>query len=183
VNSVELQDIETTTPVFPRLHHVGVVMPYVARAISLMELLGLSESYRGYVERYEALCIFTERNGASPLEFVVPTGGQLAKFNRGAGGIHHVAVEVDSIDAVAEELASRGMSLLETSPVRGAGDFVCNFLSPAYTGGVIVEFIESMPAGEGRDAAAYVDGALRIATGMREGNSRISDTNGRKGRK
>lgn len=125
-------------------------MPSVTRAINLMELLGLSESYRGYVEQYEALCIFTDGNGASPIELVVPSGGQLAKFNRGAGGLHHIAVEVEGIDAVTGELGRRGISLLESSPVRGAGDFLCNFLSPAYTGGVIVEFIETLPAGGAR---------------------------------
>ncbi|MGO9906008.1 MAG: hypothetical protein ACLPY3_09835, partial [Solirubrobacteraceae bacterium] len=83
-----------------------------------------------------------------------------------AGGLHHIAVEVEGIDAVTGELGRRGISLLESSPVRGAGDFLCNFLSPAYTGGVIVEFIETLPAGEGRDAAATVDSALRIAAGM-----------------
>lgn len=48
-----------------RVHHVGVVMPLIERATTLMELLGLAESYRGYVERYEAPCIFTEGNGSS----------------------------------------------------------------------------------------------------------------------
>jgi methylmalonyl-CoA/ethylmalonyl-CoA epimerase len=130
-------------PSSPRVHHVGVVMPSVARATELMALLGLTESYRGYVERYEALCIFTEGNGGSPIEFVVPSGGPLAKFNHGAGGLHHVAIEVDSLDAVTGDLAARGVSLLEASAVPGAGDFLCNFLSPGYTGGVIVEFIET----------------------------------------
>ena len=135
---------------FPRLHHVGIVMPSLERATELIELLGLAESYRGYVERYAATCIFTEGNGGSPIEFVVPSGGQLAKFNHGAGGLHHVAVEVDSLDAVTGDLATRGMSLLETSAVRGAGNFLCNFLSPGYTGGVIVELIETPVAKEER---------------------------------
>ena len=138
----------------PRVHHVGVVVPSIERATALMELLGLAESYRGYVERYEATCIFTQGNGSSPIEFVVPDGGQLAKFNRGAGGLHHVAVEVESLDALAAQFAQRGIALLETSPVPGAGNFLCNFLSPGYTGGVIVEFIQSAPTAEERRNSA-----------------------------
>jgi hypothetical protein len=112
----------------------------------MMELLSLTESYRGHVETYEATCIFTAGNGGSPIEFVVPDGGPLAKFNRGAGGLHHVAIEVESLKTVGSELARSGMSLLETSPVQGAGDFMCNFLSPGYTRGVMVEYVERVPA-------------------------------------
>jgi methylmalonyl-CoA/ethylmalonyl-CoA epimerase len=141
---------------FPRLHHVGIVMPSIGRATELIELLGLTESYRGYVERYEATCIFTEGNGGSPIEFVVPSGGTLAKFNHGTGGLHHVALEVDSLDATTGDLATRGMSLLEATAVPGAGDFLCNFLSPGYTGGVIVEFVETPPAPRVRPRGANV---------------------------
>jgi methylmalonyl-CoA/ethylmalonyl-CoA epimerase len=128
----------------PRLHHVGIVVPSDEQAQALMALLGLEEAYRGFVASYAATCIFTAGNGGSPIEFVVPDGGVLAKFNRGVGGIHHVALAVDSLDRVTRDLAERGVKLLEAEPVRGAGNFVCNFLPPAQTRGVIVEFIEEL---------------------------------------
>jgi methylmalonyl-CoA/ethylmalonyl-CoA epimerase len=109
-----------------------------------MELLGLEEDYRGFVGAYSATCIFTRGNGRSQIEFVVPDGGTLAKFNRGVGGLHHVALTVRSISDVATELSTMGISLLEPEPVRGAGDFLCNFLPPAHTRGLIVEFIEEL---------------------------------------
>ena len=80
----------------------------------------------------------------------MPDGGQLAKFHRGVGGLHHVAVEVDSLDALPGQFGQRGIDLLETSPVPGAGNFLCNLVSPGYTGGVIVEFIQSAPIAEER---------------------------------
>jgi hypothetical protein len=110
----------------------------------MMQLLGLQEDYRGYVEAYQATCIFTARNGASPLELVVPSGGHLSGFNRGAGGLHHIALTVPSLAEKTTELASQGVKLLEPEPVRGAGPFLCNFLSPAYTRSFIVEFIEEL---------------------------------------
>jgi catechol 2,3-dioxygenase-like lactoylglutathione lyase family enzyme len=96
------------------------------------------------VAPYEATCIFTVGNGGSQIELVVPEEGPLAKFNRGAGGLHHVALTVASISEVARELDERGIKLLETEPIRGAGNFLCNFLPPAATRGVIVEFIEEL---------------------------------------
>ena len=68
------------------LHHIGIVQSCEDDVVALMSLLGLEEDYRGFVPQWSALCIFTKSNGASPIEFVVPDGGPLAKFNKGAGG-------------------------------------------------------------------------------------------------
>jgi methylmalonyl-CoA/ethylmalonyl-CoA epimerase len=132
------------TPTPTRLHHVGIVVPSDERAAELMALLHLEESHRGYVEEYSATCIFTKGNGGSMVEFVVPTGGTLTRFNRGVGGLHHVAFVVDDLRDLARELSEQETDLLEAEPVQGAGDFLCNFLPPAKTRGVIVEFIQEL---------------------------------------
>jgi catechol 2,3-dioxygenase-like lactoylglutathione lyase family enzyme len=126
------------------LHHVGVVVPSEQQARDMMRLLGLREAERGFVEQYRSLCVFTEGKGSSPIEFVIPDGGPLTEFNRGIGGLHHVALEVDSLAELTAELGAQGISLLESEPVRGAGQFMCNFLDPVYTRGLIVEFVEPL---------------------------------------
>jgi methylmalonyl-CoA/ethylmalonyl-CoA epimerase len=130
----------------PRLHHVGIVVPSEEQAGELMNLLGLREQGRGFVEHYQSLCIFTDGNGGSPLELVVPAGGRLTEFNRGVGGLHHIALTVESLAGLAAEMAEQGIELLEPEPVRGAGNFLCNFLPPVYTRGLTVEFVEELPA-------------------------------------
>ena len=125
------------------LHHVGIVQPSEADAQALMSLLGLEEDYRGFVPQWSALCIFTKAGaGGSPIEFVVPDGGPLERFNKGAGGLHHIALQVPSLDALAKALGGEGMRLLEDTHVKGAGPFLCNFLSPVYTRGITIEFVE-----------------------------------------
>jgi methylmalonyl-CoA/ethylmalonyl-CoA epimerase len=124
------------------LHHVGIVQPSEEDALALMSLLGLEEDYRGFVPQWSALCIFTKASGASPIEFVIPDGGPLERFNKGAGGLHHIALQVPSLDELAAALETEGMKLLEPEPVKGAGDFLCNFLSPIYTRGITIEFVE-----------------------------------------
>lgn len=126
----------------PPLHHVGIVQPDEETAVALMALLGLSETSRGFVESFHALCIFTEAAGRSPIEFVVPDGGPLVRFNKGAGGLHHIAFEVPDLVALAQEFARRDMPMLEPTPVRGAGPFLCNFLMPSATRGIIVEYVQ-----------------------------------------
>ena len=126
----------------PPLHHVGIVQPSEEDALAMMTLLGLEEDYRGFVPQWSALCIFTKANGASPIEFVVPDGGPLARFNKGAGGLHHIALQVPDLDSLARRLEAEDMKLLEPEHVKGAGPFLCNFLSPIYTRGLTVEFIQ-----------------------------------------
>jgi catechol 2,3-dioxygenase-like lactoylglutathione lyase family enzyme len=124
------------------LHHVGIVQPSEADAKALMALLGLEEDYRGFVPQWSALCIFTVAKGGSPIEFVIPDGGPLERFNKGAGGLHHIALQVPSLRDLAKALEAEGMKLLEPEPVKGAGPFLCNFLSPVYTRGITIEFVE-----------------------------------------
>lgn len=127
----------------PPLHHVGIVQPDIETVALQMQVLGLTEAYRGYVPQFHALCIFTEAShGGSPIEFVVPDGGPLLKFNKGAGGLHHIAFEVPNLAAATAAFAEQGIRMLEPEPVKGAGNFLCNFLMPLATRGIIVEYVQ-----------------------------------------
>ena len=126
----------------PILHHVGIVVPSVEDAQATMAALGLVEDYRGYVPEFFALCIFTRATASAPIEFVVPDGGPLLKFNRGMGGMHHLAYVTDDLDRLAHDLAAKGIPMLVTPHVKGAGDFLCNFVSPIYTRGITVEYVQ-----------------------------------------
>ncbi len=134
----------TSNTSMQNLHHVGIVSPTEHKALELIKLLGMEEDSRGYVEQYEALCIFTKGNGGSPVELVISTGGILKKFNHGTGGLHHIAIKVDDLNTTKLDINERGMELLEENPVKGAGQFLCNFLSPVYTKGTLVEFVQDL---------------------------------------
>lgn len=125
-----------------KLHHVGILAPTFEDAQSFMHLMGLREAYRGYVETWSCWCIFTAGGNGTAIELVVPLAGQLLKFNKGLGGVHHFAFQVDSLAAVTLWANEQGMRMLEPAPVKGAGDFWCNFLTPASTRGVQIEFVE-----------------------------------------
>lgn len=124
------------------LHHVGIIVRDEHVVKELLELLGLEEEYRGYVPEYKSLCIFTKGHGGSAIEFVVPDGGNLSEYNGGKGGIHHIALLVDDVRAAQEELNKKGIELLEDIPVKGAGDFIVNFIRPRYINKILVELVE-----------------------------------------
>lgn len=127
-----------------KLHHVGIISPSETQALEQMAFLGLKECYRGYVETWNVLCIFTQPNGAIPLEFVIPERGPLKDFNGGVGGLHHFALAVPNLVTAMQMLSDQGIKTLESVPVKGAGPFLCNFLEPVYTRGFILELVQEL---------------------------------------
>ena len=123
-----------------RLHHVGVIVPGHDQVRMLLDLLGLRAGRTQYVAEYAADCVFTDGPGAG-IELIVPREGKLARFNKGAGGLHHIALEVDDLHLVRDALREKDIHLLEQEPVE-AGELRINFLPPAYTRGLIVEFVQ-----------------------------------------
>ena len=83
-------------------------MPDEKTAEAFAELFGLEEDYRGYVPEYHSLCIFTKRKGGSAVEFVIPDGGNLSDYNKGKGGIHHIALLVDDIKPLKKNSIKKG---------------------------------------------------------------------------
>ncbi|RZF64131.1 VOC family protein [Sphingomonas populi] len=127
------------------LHHVGIICPDLADADDFMAKMGLVESYRGHVERWGCWCIFTVAAAGAVIELVVPDDGSvLAKFNKGAGGVHHFAYQVEDLRATMDWCAARGLRMLEPAPVKGAGDFLCNFINPVDTRGIQIEFVQPL---------------------------------------
>ncbi|MFG0250565.1 MAG: VOC family protein [Phycisphaeraceae bacterium JB051] len=127
-----------------QLHHVGIIVHEEERVPELAAVFGLKLGRTQYVEEYEALCIFTE-GALGVIEFIVPKGPKLAKFNKGMGGLHHIAIQVDDLDQVTEELKAMDMQLLEQKAV-DAGPILINFLPPIYTRGITVEYIQNKTA-------------------------------------
>jgi catechol 2,3-dioxygenase-like lactoylglutathione lyase family enzyme len=119
---------------------VGIIVRDEGQLALLLSVLGLEAGRRQFVREYEAECVFTQGRGTG-IEFILPRGGKLAQFNRGLGGLHHIAIEVDDLAARSRELRAAGVELLEGAAVE-AGELRINFVPPVYTRGVIVELVE-----------------------------------------
>ena len=125
-----------------RLHHIGVILPTLEDAARHMELFELTEDYRGFVERWRCWCIFTKPQAGTAIELVVAEAGPLTQFNRGLGGVHHFAYEINDFAAAERWCEEQGLSLLEPQPIKGAGEFWCNFIHPFGTRGVQIELVQ-----------------------------------------
>lgn len=128
-----------------RLHHVGIIMTTMERAEAFLAQFGLEKDYMEYVAAYHAYCLFTKyTEKESPVELIVPTEGVLTEFNKGRGGLHHIAFEVEDVEASRREFEAAGMEMLEAEAVEGAGGIIVNFLRPRYGMGVLVEFVQQI---------------------------------------
>jgi methylmalonyl-CoA/ethylmalonyl-CoA epimerase len=73
--------------------------------------------------------------------------GVVQKFlDRRGPGLHHVAFEVDRIDAAVESLRARGVRLVDEEPRAGGMGTRIAFVHPSAFGGMLVELVE-LPAG------------------------------------
>ncbi len=126
-----------------KLHHIGIIIHDRELVDIWLALLNGEIEREYYVSEYQANCIFCSTGEGSPaIELILPSGGVLQKFNRGLGGIHHIALEVDSIDAVRNTIKTEyAFDLLEKDHVN-AGPILINFLPPLLTRGVIIEYVQ-----------------------------------------
>lgn len=128
-----------------RVHHWGIVLPTVEKAEAFIKQFGLVEDYRGYVEAYDSNLIFTTHgDGHDAIEFIIPLSGVLTEFNKGKGGIAHVAFLVDDVRATSKDCEALGYQMLEKEPVEGTEDIIVNFIRPKFTQGILVELIEQV---------------------------------------
>ncbi|HEX6845229.1 MAG TPA: VOC family protein, partial [Actinomycetota bacterium] len=63
---------------------------------------------------------------------------------------HHLALEVDTIDAALVDLAARGVPLIDRSARPGGNGTRIAFLHPTAFGGVLVELVVEAPGGARR---------------------------------
>lgn len=129
-----------------RVDHIGIAvraleerMPFWAGA------LGLAVSGIETVET-EGVKVAFLPVGDARLELLEATrpDSPIAKFlDKRGEGIHHLTLEVDSIDAILGELAQRGVELLDRDARPGAGGRRVAFLHPRAAGGVLVELVEA----------------------------------------
>ncbi len=127
------------------LHHVGILIPTREQAEAFCKKFCLEADYGRYVELYQADCITMKRRpNETAIELVIPRGGILSLFNNGKSGIHHIAFQVDDIEAVRQEYAAMGMVMLEEKAVPGSKNILVNFLRPRDAEGILVEFIQEV---------------------------------------
>jgi methylmalonyl-CoA/ethylmalonyl-CoA epimerase len=128
------------------LDHIGVAVKDLDGAIGLYrDVLGLKlEGIDVLRERGVRVAFFSFGNEAR-IELLEPLDNEsaIAKFLSGRGeGIHHLAVKVEDIEDVLENLKQNGVALIDEKPRVGAEGKKIAFVHPKSTRGVLLELCE-----------------------------------------
>ncbi|RLD85421.1 MAG: methylmalonyl-CoA epimerase [Bacteroidetes bacterium] len=127
------------------IEHIGIAVKSLDEAIPYYEnVLGLKCYAIEEVADQKVKTAFFKA-GQTKLELLEPTDPEspVAKFIEKRGeGIHHLAFTVDGVEQALEEVAEKGVRLIDKKPRPGAEGLNIAFLHPKSTFGVLTELCE-----------------------------------------
>lgn len=130
-----------------RFDHVGIAVSQEAlegARVVLEEILGAGEPREEVVEE-QGVRTLIYQVGDAKVELLVPVGeaGPVARFlDRQGGGLHHVAFEVDDVEAGIQHVSEAGLEVIDDEPRGGVEGSRIAFLHPKSTFGTLVELVE-----------------------------------------
>ena len=128
------------------INHIGIAVKSLEEALPFyrdslgMAFAGIEEVTEQKV-RVAMLCI-----GKSKIELLEPTSedSPIAKFIEKSGpGIHHIAYEVDDIDAAITKLLADGTRMIDEKPRNGAHGTRIAFIHPKSSNGILTELCQA----------------------------------------
>jgi methylmalonyl-CoA epimerase len=128
-----------------KINHLGIATKGIDEALKFWEnALGLENVHTETVEDQKVRVAMLPI-GESRVELLEPTSDDspISKFlEKRGGGIHHIAVEVEDIEASLERLKANGARLIDESPRVGAEGCLVAFVHPSSTNGVLLELVQ-----------------------------------------
>ena len=129
-----------------KINHLGIATNGIDDALKFWaDALGLENVHTETVEDQKVRVAMLPI-GESRVELLEPTSDDspISKFlEKRGGGIHHIAVEVDDIEASLAQLKAQGMRLIDETPRVGAEGCLVAFVHPAASGGVLLELVQT----------------------------------------
>jgi methylmalonyl-CoA epimerase len=128
------------------IDHVAIAVEDIDAAIALFEnVLGLKVTHREEIAGY-GVRVATIATGGTDVELVQGTtpDSPITKFVAARGpGMHHVAFEVDDIEAALAGMKERGVDLIDPTPRPGKQGSRVAFIHPKATGRVLCELVQN----------------------------------------
>ena len=129
-----------------KINHLGIATKDISEALKFWgDGLGLENVHTEVVEDQKVRVAMLPI-GESRIELLEPTSedSPISKFlEKRGGGIHHVAVDVDDIEASLAKLRSQGMRLIDETPRIGAEGCLVAFVHPSASNGVLLELVQT----------------------------------------
>jgi methylmalonyl-CoA/ethylmalonyl-CoA epimerase len=125
-----------------KIEHIGIAVRELSQSVPLFEKLLNTSCYKTEQVESEQVATAFFKTGDAKIELLESshTEGVIARFIEKKGeGLHHIAFEVQDIEAEMKRLVSEGFILLNDTPKPGADNKLVCFLHPKGTNGVLIE--------------------------------------------
>jgi methylmalonyl-CoA epimerase len=130
---------------FNRVDHIGVAVEDIDASLELYERdYGMTLVHRETVAEQGVEAVLLDV-GENHIEVLAPTGPDtpVGKFIAKKGpGMHHVAYQVDDIEATLAALKEAGLKLIDETPRIGIRNSRVAFLHPKTAGGLLTEIVQ-----------------------------------------
>jgi methylmalonyl-CoA/ethylmalonyl-CoA epimerase len=128
-----------------KISHIGIAVASIEEAVARYSaLLGPAEPHRERVDEQRVeVASFPLGDAVIELTAATDDSSTIAKYIAKRGeGIHHIAIEVEDIEAELARLKAAGVRLINESPTDGAHDMLIAFIHPSSFNGVLVELCQ-----------------------------------------
>ena len=129
-----------------KINHLGIATKGIDEALGFWaDALGLENVHTEIVEDQKVRVAMLPI-GESRIELLEPISDDSPISNfleKRGGGIHHIAVEVDDIEAALAQLKAKGMRLIDQQPRVGAEGCLVAFVHPSSANGVLLELVQT----------------------------------------
>ncbi|MDC3414464.1 methylmalonyl-CoA epimerase [Aquibacillus sp. 3ASR75-11] len=134
-----------------KISHIGIAVESIDQSLPFYEhMLGLALDMVEEVDTEKVKVAFLSI-GESRIELLEPLSEESAirKFlNKKGEGIHHIALEVDSLEERLLQLKNEGVPLLNEEPKQGANNSQIAFIHPKGANGVLFELTKHVKGSE-----------------------------------
>ncbi|HYD21128.1 MAG TPA: methylmalonyl-CoA epimerase [Flavipsychrobacter sp.] len=128
-----------------KIEHLGIAVTDLQKSIPLFEQLLNTPCYKTELVESEGVSTAFFQLGDSKIELLEATrlDSPISKFIEKRGeGLHHIAIEVENIDAEMKRLSALGFDLLNEQPKEGADNKMICFVHPKTTNGMLLEICQ-----------------------------------------
>ncbi len=133
-----------------KIYHLGYAVEDIEAASRFYRENFGAEPTKPEVIEEQGIIATMFRVGESMIELVQPTSpdSPVGRFLARRGeGFHHVAYQVDDLEAALRELRKNGVEIIDEEPRRGAGGTRIAFIHPKSAFGVLTELVELPKSG------------------------------------
>lgn len=130
-----------------KIEHIGIAVKNLKESNLVFEKLFGQPAYKEEEVESEGVKTSFFMNGPNKIELLEATreDSPIAKFiDKKGEGIHHIAFDVDDIEAEISRLKEEGFVVLNETPKKGADNKLVAFLHPKSTNGVLIELCQEI---------------------------------------